>query len=57
MNINGIDIQAADVIAVITILCGTILKLSGADGVVSTIMTMVVAYYFGKQYRVIKSGK
>jgi hypothetical protein len=57
MKIFGLEMQAADIIAIVVIICGTILKLSGADGVVSSIMTMVAAYYFGKQYRVINKTK
>lgn len=40
----------ADVIAVITIICGTILKLQGADGIVSTILITIVTFYFGGRF-------
>jgi len=43
------DFKAADVVAIITLICATFLKLSGVDGTVSAIMLMVVGYYFGKQ--------
>ena len=57
MKIKGIEIIGADVVAVVVFICATILKLSGCDGTVSLIMATIVAYYFGKQYRVMKCNK
>lgn len=41
--------QPLDIIAIITIIGGLFLKFSGADGVVGTILTVIVASYFGKK--------
>ena len=38
-----------DLVAIVTIIVGGILKLFGYDGTVGTIMTMIVAYYFGEK--------
>lgn len=38
-----------DIIAIITVVGGLILKFSGADGTVGTLLTMIVAFYFGKK--------
>lgn len=43
------NFKPVDYIAVIIMIGGLILKFYGADGVVSSIMIMVVAYYFGKK--------
>jgi len=52
-------IQPIDVIAIITIIGGFILKFTGADGTVGTILTMIVAFYFSKKaiYDEIKTSK
>lgn len=41
--------KAIDIIAIIVIVGGLILKFSGADGLVGTLLTMVVFFYFGKK--------
>jgi len=41
--------EPADLIAVIVIVGGLYLKLSGADGVVGSLLTAIVFYYFGKK--------
>lgn len=41
--------QPIDVIAIFTIIGGLILKFFGIDGVVGTILTMIVLFYFGKK--------
>ena len=38
-----------DIIALIVIVGGLILKFSGADGVVGTLLTVVVGFYFGRR--------
>ena len=38
-----------DVIAIITIVGGIIMKCYGADGTVSLLLTTIVFYYFGKK--------
>lgn len=38
-----------DFVAIIALLIGGILKFCGVDGTVGTIMTMIVAYYFGEK--------
>ena len=52
-------IQPIDLIAMITIIGGLILKFSGADGTVGTILTVVVLFYFGEKeiYEKIKGQK
>jgi len=40
-------LKPADLIAVVVLIIGLILKLSGADGLVGTLMASVVVYYFG----------
>ncbi len=42
-------IEPIDIIATIIIIGALILKFTGADGVVSSTLVMVVAYYFGKK--------
>ena len=42
-------LSPADIIAVIVIVGGLILKFTGADGVVGTLLTGICFYYFGKQ--------
>jgi hypothetical protein len=51
---NGIKtmickIEPIDIIAVVIIIGALWLKYCGADGVVSSTLIMVVAYYFGKK--------
>lgn len=41
--------KPVDVIAIIVIIGGLILKFSGADGLVGTLLTTVVVFYFGKK--------
>lgn len=41
--------QPRDLIALVTVLGGMVLKFAGVDGTVGTIMTMVVAWYFGEK--------
>lgn len=41
--------QPIDIIAILTIAGGLSLKFSGANGVVGTILTVIVAFYFGKK--------
>ena len=38
-----------DIIAIVVIVGGLILKFGGADGVVGTLLTVVVAFYFGRR--------
>jgi hypothetical protein len=45
------DMCAADIIAIILILCGTYLVANHINGIVGSILVMVTAYYFGKQKR------
>jgi hypothetical protein len=40
-------IKPADIIALVVIIGCFILKVFGSDGVISTILTCVVMYYFG----------
>lgn len=42
-------IEAIDIIALVVIAGGLFLKFSGADGVVGTLLTTVVLFYFGKK--------
>lgn len=42
-------VKPADIIACLVIICGLILKLNGADGIVGTMLTGVCFYYFGKR--------
>ena len=42
-------IEPADVIAVIVIVGGLALKFTGADGLVGSLLTAIVFYYFGKK--------
>ena len=42
-------LQPVDVIALVVIVGGLYLKLSGADGVVGSLLTAIVFYYFGKK--------
>ena len=42
-------IEAIDLIALVVIVGGLILKFTGADGVVGTLLTTVVLFYFGKK--------
>lgn len=57
MNITRDKLQATDIIALVIITGGIILKLCGADGLVGTLMTAVVFYYFGERYSDIKNEK
>jgi len=41
--------EPADVIAIVIILGSMALKFSGADGIVSVLLTSVAFYYFGKR--------
>lgn len=41
--------KPVDIIAVITIVGGLALKFTGADGTIGTLLTMIVAFYFGKK--------
>lgn len=41
--------QPIDIIAIFVVVGGLILKFSGADGVVGTILTTVILFYFGKK--------
>jgi len=42
-------IEAIDIIALVVIAGGLTLKFTGADGVVGTLLTTVVLFYFGKK--------
>lgn len=42
-------LEAIDIIAIIVIVGGLLLKFTGADGVVGTLLTTVVLFYFGKK--------
>ena len=42
-------IEAIDLIALVVIVGGLILKFTGADGTVGTLLTTVVLFYFGKK--------
>ena len=42
-------IEAIDIIALVVIVGGLFLKFTGADGVVGTLLTTVVLFYFGKK--------
>lgn len=42
-------LEPIDLIALVVIVGGLILKFSGADGVVGTLLTAVVMFYFGKK--------
>lgn len=42
-------ITPADVIALVIIIGGLLLKFSGADGIVGTMLTAICFYYFGKK--------
>lgn len=39
-----------DVVALVVVIGGLWLKFSGADGVVGTLLTAIVFYYFGKRF-------
>ena len=41
--------QPSDIIAIIVIVGGLILKLKGADGIVGSMLVGVCFYYFGKK--------
>lgn len=43
------NIQPVDIISIIILVIGMVLKLKGADGMVSMMMTSVVFYYYGKK--------
>jgi len=45
-----------DIIAVVTIICASIMKLSGADGVVTAILMLVVGYYFAHRQDGVDKG-
>jgi len=44
-----ISFKPIDIIAIITIIGGLILKFSGIDGTIGTLLTAVVLFYFGKK--------
>ena len=44
-------VHPADIIACLVIVGGFALKFTGADGLVGTIITAIVFYYFGKKGR------
>ena len=44
-------ISPADIIACLVILGGLALKFTGKDGLVGTLLTAIVFYYFGKKGR------
>jgi len=44
-------LRPADVIGFTVIVGGFVLKFSGADGLVGTLLTAIVFYYFGKQQK------
>lgn len=41
--------QPADIIAIVVIIGGLLLKLKGADGIVGSMLVGVCFYYFGKK--------
>ena len=47
----------ADLVAIIVIIGGFILKFGGADGLVGTLLTAIVFYYFGKQRKIVEVEK
>lgn len=49
MNTFISKLTPADLIAVITIVGGLLLKFGGADGTVGTLLTVIVTFYFGKR--------
>lgn len=42
--------QPADLIAVVTIACGTLLMLNGKDGTVGVILATITTFYFGGRF-------
>jgi len=44
-------IKPVDIVAIIVVIGGLALKFKGADGLVGTLLTAIVFYYFGKQGR------
>ena len=42
-------VEPADIIAVVVIVGGLALKFTGADGLVGSLLTAIVFYYFGKK--------
>ena len=42
-------LNPADIIALVVIVGGLALKFTGADGLVGTLLTAIVFYYFGKK--------
>ena len=49
MNVLLAKFTPPDIIAIIVIVGGLALKFGGADGVVGTLLTVVVAFYFGRR--------
>ena len=49
MNEFFSKIRPRDIVAVIVIIGGLLLKFSGTDGLVGTLLTAIVFYYFGKR--------
>jgi len=43
------NINSTDIVALVIIIGGIILKLKGADGTVGLLLTTVAFYYFGKK--------
>ena len=41
------NIEMRDIIAILMVLCGTYMKLTGVDGVVSLMLVAVAFWYFG----------
>ena len=49
MNEFFSKIRPKDIVAVVVIIGGLGLKFSGADGLIGTLLTAIVFYYFGKR--------